>query len=88
MQNALLELALEEGFDWTRGLNEFEPEVLFLRGELNENMPVSHQRRLAAHYPSSRVVTLKGAGHQVLWERHSEALTHIRAYLKQLEVLP
>jgi proline iminopeptidase len=88
VRQVLLDLALDEGFDWTEGLDEFEPEVLFLRGALNENMPLSHQQELAAHYRSSRVVTIEGAGHQVLWEKQSEVLSLVRAYLNELEVLP
>ena len=85
---ALLKRVLDEGFDWTRGLNDFEPEVLFLRGALNENMPISHQQELASHFQSSKIVTVEDVGHQVLWEKQSQALSHIRTYLNGLEVQP
>lgn len=88
VQSALLDLVLEQGFDWTVGLDEFAPEVLFLRGSENENMPLSHQQELASHYRSSSLVTIEGAGHQVLWEKQSEALSLIRRYLERLEVQP
>ena len=56
----LLELGLDQGFDWTTHLGQFPHKVLFLRGELNENMPLAHQQELASHYASSEVITVRG----------------------------
>jgi pimeloyl-ACP methyl ester carboxylesterase len=77
----LLQLGQDQGFDWTTHLGEFPHKVLFLRGELNETMPLWHQQELASHYASSEVITVLGAGHEAIWERQSEFLAHIRAYL-------
>lgn len=84
VQAKLLDLAHERGFDWTRNLGAFPHKVLFLRGELNENMPLGHQQELASHYASSEVVTVAGAGHEVLWERQEECLARIRTYLGEI----
>jgi proline iminopeptidase len=86
VNSEVVEIALDEGFDWTVGLDRFAPEVLFLRGELNENMPLAHQQERASHFGASRVVTIMGAGHEALWEKSAECLSLIRAYLS--EVLP
>jgi proline iminopeptidase len=80
----LLEIGLDQGFDWTTHLGEFPHEVLFLRGELNENMPLAHQQELASHYASSEVITVPGAGHEAIWEKQAEFLAHIRAYLAKI----
>ena len=80
----LLELALDQSFDWTTHLGEFPHKVLFLRGELNENMPLEHQQELASHYASSEVITVPGAGHEAIWEKQNEFLAHIRAYLAEV----
>jgi proline iminopeptidase len=77
----LLEIGLDQGFDWTTRLGEFPHKVLFLRGELNENMPLAHQQELASHYASSEVITVVGAGHEAIWEKQAEFLAHIRTYL-------
>ncbi len=82
----LLQLGLDQGFDWTTHLRDFPHKVLFLRGELNENMPLSHQQELASHYASSEVITVPGAGHQAIWEKQPEFLADIRAYLAELGV--
>lgn len=72
---------LERGFDWTTRLGQFPHKVLFLRGEWNENMPLSHQQELASHYAASELVTIPGTGHEAMWEKQAECLAHIRAYL-------
>jgi proline iminopeptidase len=82
----LPQLALDQGFDWTIHLGEFRPKVLFLRGELNEDMPLEQQQELASHYASSEIITVAGVGHEVMWERQAECLAHIRAYLAEIGV--
>lgn len=84
----LLEMALDRGFDWTAHLGSFPHKVLFLRGELNENMPLAHQQELASHYALSEVITVMGAGHEAIWEKQDQFLAHIRAYLAEIGVAP
>jgi proline iminopeptidase len=80
--------ALDVGYDWTTHLGDYHHKVLFLRGELNENLPLAQQQELASHYASSEVITVNGVGHQVMWERQAESLSHIRAYLAEIGVPP
>jgi proline iminopeptidase len=84
----LLELGLDRGFDWTTRLGAFPPKVLFLRGELNENMPLAHQQELASHYASSQLITVPGVGHEGIWEKQADFLAHIRAYLDDIGFAP
>lgn len=84
----LPDLALRSSFDWTTRLGEFTHHVLFLRGELNENMPLEHQQELASHYADAELITVPGAGHEVVWDRTDEFLSHVRVYLAGLKVLP
>lgn len=80
----LPELALEQGFDWTTHLSAFTPKVLFLRGELNEAAPLWHQQQLAASYPNAEVITIGGAGHELIWEQPGEYLAHVRTYFTEI----
>jgi len=80
----LPELAMEQGFDWTTHLNAFTHKVLFLRGELNDAAPLWQQQQLAAHYPDAEVITLAGAGHEMVWEQPDAYLTHVRTYFTQI----
>jgi proline iminopeptidase len=84
----IVEDALDRGFDWTTRLRAFPRKVLFLRGELNENMPLWHQQELASHYASSEVITVLGAGHEAMWERQPEFLARIRAYFAEIGFAP
>ena len=80
----LLELGEETNFDWTTNLDAFTQQVLFLRGELNEANDLSDQEKLAAHYPDSEVVTIPGVGHEMIWERPTEYLDHVRTYFQRV----
>lgn len=80
----LMQLGLDEGFDWTTHLGDYPHKVLFLRGELNENLPLAQQQELASHYAMSEVITIPGTGHEVLWEKQEEFLGHVRAYLAEI----
>ncbi len=80
---ALLALA-RRGFDWTTRLGGFKPKVLFLRGDLNTAATLAQQQELAASYPAAEIVTMKGVGHQMIWERPDEYLAHARAYFASI----
>jgi len=82
----LLAYAADPGFDWTPHLGEFSSKVLFLRGELNEAMPLAHQQRLAALFASSDVVTIDGVGHELVWQAPDAYLTEARTYLAGLDL--
>jgi len=77
-------VGLERGFDWTTRLGQFPHKVLFMRGEWNENMPLSHQQELASHYAASEVITVPGTGHEAMWEKQTECFAYIRAYLAEI----
>lgn len=80
----LMDLADRYGFDWTTDLADYDRPVLFLRGELNEAMPLAHQQELAASYPNATILTIPDVGHEMIWERPVEYLAHVRAYLEQI----
>ena len=74
----------KEGFDWTTNLDAYQHQVLFLRGDLNEAATLEHQQELAAAYPRARIETITNAGHEIIWERTTDYLTHTRAYLREI----
>lgn len=78
------QMGLDRGFDWTTHLGDYHHKVLFLRGELNQDMPLAHQAELASHYASSEMITIAGAGHEVMWDRQEEFLAHVRDYLAEI----
>jgi len=80
----MLEIADEDGFDWTTHFSAFPHPVLFLRSALNEAMPIEHQQELAASYPDAEIITIPGVGHEMIWERPGDYLRHTRAYLQRI----
>jgi proline iminopeptidase len=69
-------------FDWTQHLAEYRGDALFLHGEKNQVHTLEHQQALAAHYPRSHVVTLKGVGHDLLFNAFDESIALIREELR------
>ena len=58
--------------------------MLFLRGEKNTVATLAQQQALAAEYPNAEVITIAGAGHEVIWERPDEYLAHTLDYFHQI----
>jgi proline iminopeptidase len=80
----LYRIVEKHGFDWTTDLAGYGRPVLFLRGELNESMPLWHQQELASSYPDASIITIPGVGHEMIWERPAEYLAHTRAYFARI----
>ncbi|MBL7804248.1 MAG: alpha/beta hydrolase [Saprospiraceae bacterium] len=59
----------QPSFDWTTRLQEFPGKVLFIDGEWGTVHTLERQKMLATHYPDASVVTVQGAGHDVLYQR-------------------
>lgn len=77
----------KRGFDWTTNLAAFQKPVLFLRGDLNTAVTLEHQQELASAYPNAEIETIENVGHEVIWERTDDYLTHARAYLREIGAL-
>jgi proline iminopeptidase len=84
VSQALPELGMKHGFDWTTNLPAYTRKVLFLRGDLNTAATEAHQRELASAYPNADVVTMTDVGHAMQWERPDEYLAHTRAYFQHI----
>lgn len=56
--------------------------VLLMAGGCNDWTGTDLQTRHAAMFPSAQVITVDGAGHDVIWDRGDVALRHIRQFLK------
>jgi proline iminopeptidase len=80
----LLSLAEDQGFDFTTHLKAFTPRVLFLRGDRNEATPLSQQQELASSYAAADVITIPGAGHEMVWEAPDVYLAHTRDYFQAI----
>ncbi len=81
---AQLPKLIDGGFDWTTNLSAFTTKVLFLRGDRNTVATLEHQQGLAASYPNAEVITVAGAGHEMIWEKPDEYLAQTRTYFQQI----
>ena len=68
-------------YDFTTNLSAYQTPVLFLAGSLSEVLGESLQRTQVRRYPSASLQVVPGAGHDVVWVKTAEVLTHIRPYL-------
>lgn len=82
----LLSIVEDHGFDWTTNLSAFTTPVLFLRGELNEAAPLSQQQELASSYPNASIITMPDVGHEMIWEQPADYLEHARDYIGTLDL--
>lgn len=70
-------------FDFTSGLEDYEPEVLFIAGTSEDRLGYEFQATYhAPHFPNARFLHLPEASHSELL-RLPEALAEVRAYLEQ-----
>ena len=73
-------------FDWTQNLAAQTSDTLFVRGDRNTVLRAEDVARLAAHYPNARVVTVPGAGHDLIWSHRDDFVALVASYLAaQLE---
>jgi proline iminopeptidase len=80
----LLDLADDDGFDFTTHLDAYPHEVLFLRGGLNDIVTLEKQQALAASYPHAHIITLPNVGHELIWEDPDDYLANVRDYFQQI----
>lgn len=79
---------VEDGFDWTTNLSEFQTKVLFLRCDRNTVANLEHQQELAAAYPNAQILTMSDVGHEMMWDKPDEYLDHTRAYFREIGFAP
>jgi proline iminopeptidase len=80
----LLSLAKNPGFDFTTRLKSFGKKVLFLRAENNPATPLAQQKELASSYAEAEVITLPGTGHEMIWDAPEVYLAHAHNYFKAI----
>mgnify|MGYP000428925353 CR=1 FL=1 len=60
----------------------FEGESLFLKGENSGYISVDEEPIITAHFPNSKIVTIKNAGHWLHAENPSDFLQELEGFLK------
>lgn len=65
VQKGLFETADEDGFDFTKNLNQFTTPVLFLYSELNSAYGLTHAQNISSAYPNVQLTLIHGSGHDI-----------------------
>jgi proline iminopeptidase len=71
VNSSLMEIAEEDGFDFTRNLGQFNPTVLFLYSELNRAYGFNHAQHVSSVYPNAQLMQINDTGHEMVhfgWE--------------------
>jgi proline iminopeptidase len=84
VSSALLKLADDHGFDFTTNLKSFGHKVLFLRSELDTAATLESQVQMAGCFSDAEVITIPGAGHEMIHEKPTEYLAHTRDYFQAI----
>ena len=84
MLNRFIEIAEEEGFDFTPNLDQFPTKVLFLYGDLNKSYGLSFAQKEAAYFPDAEVSRIAGTGHQMLYFKWDSVQPVVLNYLNSL----
>jgi proline iminopeptidase len=72
-----------EGFDLTRGLQDFPRPVLLLASACNRLIGVEQQRRHLARFARAELSVIADSGHMLFAEQPAAALSAVRHYLAQ-----
>jgi proline iminopeptidase len=84
---ALIKNAMTDGkgsWDFTKGLEHFNPPVLFEAGELSEVTGAEFQKKQMKAYPNAHLEVIAGAGHEHQWTHAEATLRPIFPYLSAI----
>ena len=84
VQVALLEIAEEEGLDFTTNLSQFTTPVVFMFSELNRAYGPAHAQLVSSAYPNAQLKLIKGTGHEILWFGWEHYYPTVLEYLSEL----
>jgi proline iminopeptidase len=84
VNKTLLHLAERDGFDFTTRLKSYGHKVLFLRSELDTAATLESQMQMAGAFADAEVVTIVGAGHEMIHDKPAEYLARTRDYFQAI----
>jgi proline iminopeptidase len=82
---SFIDIAENDGFDFTTNLGQYQTKVLFLYGENNRSYGLSFAQKEAAFFPNAQITQIDGTGHEMI--HHKWNLVHpvVREYLDSLK---
>jgi proline iminopeptidase len=81
---AFMDIAENEGFDFTTNLNQYQTKVLFLYGENNKSYGLRFAEKEAAFFPKSEIIQIEDTGHKMIYFKWNSVYPVVLDYLNSL----
>ena len=81
---AFMDIAENEGFDFTTNLNQYQTKVLFLYGENNKSYGLRFAEKEAAFFPKSEIIQIDDTGHEMIYFKWNSVYPVVLDYLNSL----
>ena len=82
--NSFVDIAENDGFDFTPNLNQFSTKVLFLYGELNLSYGLSFAEKEAAFFPEADIRQVDDTGHEMIHFKWDNVYPLVLDYLNSI----
>lgn len=82
--NSLIEIAENDGFNFTANLNQFQNNILILYSENNKAYDISVAQKEANYFPLSRIERINGTGHEMIYFKWDAVYSKVLTYLNSL----
>lgn len=82
--NALTDIAIESGFDFTTNLDHYTTNVLFLYGENNTSHGLKFSQKEAIFFPNHQIVQIDDTGHELIYFKWGSVYPVVLDYLTLL----
>ncbi|GAB5565218.1 MAG: hypothetical protein Wins2KO_22810 [Winogradskyella sp.] len=82
--DAFVDIAEDDGFDFTTNLNQYQTNVLFLYGENNSSYGLEFAQKEAAFFPNSEIVRIDDTGHEMIYFKWNSVYPVVLNYLNTI----
>lgn len=81
---AFMDIAENDGFDFTNNLNQYQTNVLFIYGEKNKSYDLKFAKKEAAFFPNHEIVQINDTGHEMIYFKWNLVYPVVLNYLNSL----
>lgn len=83
--SSLSEIAKRDGFDFTTNLSQYQPDVVFLYGELNSAYGLEFCQKEAQHFSNNEIFQIDDTGHEMIYFKWNNVYPVVLNYLNSLK---
>ncbi|WP_445737596.1 alpha/beta hydrolase [Mariniflexile sp.] len=82
--NSLVDIAENDGYDFTTNLNQYQKKVLILYSENNKAYDLSVAQKEANYFPIHQIEKIDGTGHEMIYFKWNSVFPKVLSYLNSL----